>query len=183
MAYKKPADRAPHGTFAAFQRHKREGDTPCDPCVEAARVHRRVQKERQRRAKLDLPPLTDEEMADMTATDDQGDDFTLPSELEEVTANYSAVKRAMDSPATPATALAGLSKQRESLYARLVVLTERAEHARIIREAVEHSDPDLAVTAMRDAGGTALDVLLAQRAARAKPITTVADRSPEDDEA
>lgn len=32
-----PRELAPHGTVAAFRRHKRAKETPCDPCREAER--------------------------------------------------------------------------------------------------------------------------------------------------
>lgn len=31
--------KAPCGTFGAYQRHIRNGETPCDPCAEASRVY------------------------------------------------------------------------------------------------------------------------------------------------
>ena len=32
-----PRELAPHGTVAAYRRHRRAGETPCDPCREAER--------------------------------------------------------------------------------------------------------------------------------------------------
>lgn len=34
-----PQPPKPHGTFAAYQRHKRAGEEPCDECSAAAREH------------------------------------------------------------------------------------------------------------------------------------------------
>ena len=40
----------PHGTMAAYRRHRRHGETPCDPCKQAAREVRHTQyvKDKQR---------------------------------------------------------------------------------------------------------------------------------------
>ena len=35
------------GTFTAYKRHKRNGETPCEPCMEASREYVRAQRERQ----------------------------------------------------------------------------------------------------------------------------------------
>lgn len=186
MAKKSPEDLAPHGTFAAALRHTRNGDPLCDPCIEARRVHRRKQAARQQRAKLGLAPL-DEDPTDTTKDDDMPDTeattFRLPSELEETRSNFEAVHSAMSSPATPATALASLSTRRQTLYERLVILEEREEHRRIVAEAVARGDSKLAADAVRDAGGSPLDVILARSSASRKPIAKVADRIEDDDEA
>ena len=47
------ANLKPHGTSAAFQRHKRAGEEPCQPCIEAKRIE---SAEAQRKARAKNPP-------------------------------------------------------------------------------------------------------------------------------
>ncbi|WP_420111626.1 hypothetical protein [Pseudactinotalea sp.] len=106
------------------------------------------------------------------------DVFELPSELEETRSNYRAVVAAMGSPSTPATALSSLSARREALYARLVVLEEQRMHRELIESI---TDGDLAASAVREAGGTELDALIARRSATRKPLRSVATAEHADD--
>jgi len=47
-----PRVNLPHGTHAAYQRHKRDGTEPCQPCIEAARdTWREADKKRPGRAR------------------------------------------------------------------------------------------------------------------------------------
>jgi len=38
----------PHGTHAAFNRHKSAGESPCAPCVHAERTYQRIRSRRRR---------------------------------------------------------------------------------------------------------------------------------------
>ena len=103
--------------------------------------------------------------------------FELPSELEETRSNYRAVVAAMGSSSTPATALSSLSARREALYARLVVLEEQRMHRELIESI---NDGDLAAEAVRAAGGSPLDELIARRSATRKPMRAVSDVDDEE---
>jgi hypothetical protein len=50
----------PHGTHAAFNRHKKRGETPCLECVEGERAHMRL---RQRRVRSEQRALVVDEVA------------------------------------------------------------------------------------------------------------------------
>ena len=43
-----PRPNKPHGTFAAYKHHVREGTKPCVPCLKAARMYWRQAKAKQR---------------------------------------------------------------------------------------------------------------------------------------
>lgn len=43
-----PANRAPHGTHAAFNRHRTAGQHPCDDCWDGERLYQRVRGRRRR---------------------------------------------------------------------------------------------------------------------------------------
>ena len=97
----------------------------------------------------------------------------LPDELTEVRANYDAVVAAMSSPATPATALASLSARREALYERVLHLTEQQQLKDLV--ASIPNGPD-AAEAVRAAGGSALDALLARAQADHRPVKRRGER-------
>ena len=145
----------PHGTIAAVRRHQRAGDPLCDQCRVAWRDYRRERRNGQRE---DAGVMEEVPVSEV---------FELPSELEETRSNYRAVVAAMGSSSTPATALSSLSARREALYARLVVLEEQRMHRELIQSI---TDGDLAASAVRDAGGTELDALIARRSATRKPV-------------
>ena len=148
-------DLKPHGTVAAVRRHQRAGDPLCEQCVVAWRDYRRERRNGQRE--------DDGVMEEVPVSDV----FELPSELEETRSNYRAVVAAMGSSSTPATALSSLSARREALYARLVVLEEQRMHRELVQSI---TDGDIAASAVRDAGGTELDALIARRSATRKPV-------------
>ena len=157
-------DLKPHGTIAAVRRHQREGDPLCDQCVVAWRDYRRERRNGQREdAGVEGVPVSEV--------------FELPSELEETRSNYRAVVAAMGSSSTPATALSSLSARREALYARLVVLEEQRMHRELIESI---NDGDLAAEAVRAAGGSPLDELIARRSATRKPMRAVSDVDDEE---
>ena len=154
----------PHGTIAAVRRHQRAGDPLCEQCVVAWRDYRRERRNGQREdAGVEGVPVSEV--------------FELPSELEETRSNYRAVVAAMGSSSTPATALSSLSARREALYARLVVLEEQRMHRELIESI---NDGDLAAEAVRAAGGSPLDELIARRSATRKPVRAVSDVDDEE---
>ena len=157
-------DLKPHGTVAAVRRHQRAGDPLCEQCVVAWRDYRRERRNGQREdVDVEEVPVSDV--------------FELPSELEETRSNYRAVVAAMGSSSTPATALSSLSARREALYARLVVLEEQRMHRELIESI---NDGDLAAEAVRAAGGSPLDELIARRSATRKPVRAVSDVDDEE---
>lgn len=147
-------DLAPHGTVAAARRHQRAKDPLCDECTVAMRDYRRNYRNGTR-AEVERVPVDDAPV------------FTLPSELEETRSNYVAVVAAMTSASTPATALSSLSARRQALYERLVVLEEQELHRQIIANI---SDGGRAAEAVRAAGGSPLDVLIARTSAGKVPL-------------
>ena len=147
-------DLKPHGTIAAVRRHQRAGDPLCEQCLVAWRDYRRERRNGQRE---------DDGAVEVPVSEV----FELPSELEETRSNYRAVVAAMGSSSTPATALSSLSARRDALYARLVVLEEQRMHRELIQSI---TDGDIAASAVRDAGGTELDALIARRSATRKPV-------------
>ena len=154
----------PHGTIAAVRRHQRAGDPLCEQCRVAWRDYRRERRNGQREdAGVEGVPVSEV--------------FELPSELEETRSNYRAVVAAMGSSSTPATALSSLSARREALYARLVVLEEQRMHRELIESI---NDGDLAAEAVRAAGGSPLDELIARRSATRKPMRAVSDVDDEE---
>ena len=154
----------PHGTIAAVRRHQRAGDPLCDQCRVAWRDYRRERRNGAREdAGVEGVPVSEV--------------FELPSELEETRSNYRAVVAAMGSSSTPATALSSLSARREALYARLVVLEEQRMHRELIESI---NDGDLAAEAVRAAGGSPLDELIARRSATRKPMRAVSDVDDEE---
>ena len=157
-------DLKPHGTIAAVRRHQRAGDPLCEQCRVAWRDYRRERRNGQREdAGVEGVPVSEV--------------FELPSELEETRSNYRAVVAAMGSQSTPATALSSLSARREALYARLVVLEEQRMHRELIESI---NDGDLAAEAVRAAGGSPLDELIARRSATRKPMRAVSDVDDEE---
>ena len=157
-------DLKPHGTIAAVRRHQRAGDPLCEQCRVAWRDYRRERRNGQREdAGVEGVPVSEV--------------FELPSELEETRSNYRAVVAAMGSSSTPATALSSLSARREALYARLVVLEEQRMHRELIESI---NDGDLAAEAVRAAGGSPLDELIARRSATRKPVRAVSDVDDEE---
>ena len=157
-------DLKPHGTVAAVRRHQRAGDPLCEQCRVAWRDYRRERRNGQREdAGVEGVPVSEV--------------FELPSELEETRSNYRAVVAAMGSSSTPATALSSLSARREALYARLVVLEEQRMHRELIESI---NDGDLAAEAVRAAGGSPLDELIARRSATRKPVRAVSDVDDEE---
>ena len=138
----------------------------CEQCRVAWRDYRRERRNGQRE---DAGVMEEVPVSDV---------FELPSELEETRSNYRAVVAAMGSQSTPATALSSLSARREALYARLVVLEEQRMHRELIQSV---TDGDIAASAVRDAGGTELDALIARRSATRKPLRSVATAEHADD--
>lgn len=57
-----PRSLRPHGTHAAFTRHRNNGETPCELCVEGERLYQRQRKRVRRLARPQVPtdPSTDE---------------------------------------------------------------------------------------------------------------------------
>jgi hypothetical protein len=103
---------APCGTFTAYKRHKRNGESVDDACAEAARVQKNVRVEAKRGETAEVVRLA---IADAPPAPDAID------ELEEARLNLSIVRATMV--AGVPTGMAALSKQ----YADLVALVKRLE--------------------------------------------------------
>ena len=105
----------PCGTFAAYQRHLRKKEPICDLCAEAAREQKntRVDSGRAESASLVALALAAEPAPDVL------------DELDEARENLRAVKAAMSE--ASANAVAALSKRREELVRRIVVLSKSNE--------------------------------------------------------
>jgi hypothetical protein len=105
----------PCGTYAAYARHLRKQEEPCEPCKQAARDQKNDRvtaglSESASRVALALAAEPAPEVLD---------------ELEEARDNLRAVKAAMTE--APANAIAALSKRREELVRRIVVLSKSNE--------------------------------------------------------
>jgi len=150
---------APHGTVAAARRHQRADDPLCSECRVAWRDY---QRDKRNGVETSSGPVTLPVPGG-----------ALPDELTEVRANYDAVVAAMSSPATPATALASLSARREALYERVLHLTEQQQLKDLV--ASIPNGPD-AAEAVRAAGGSALDALLARAQADHRPVKRRGER-------
>ena len=164
---------APHGTVAAARRHQRAKDPLCSECRVAWRDY---QRDKRNGVETSSGPVTLSEPVVPGGA--------LPDELTEVRANYDAVVSAMSSPATPATALASLSARREALYERVLHLSEQRQLKDLV--ASIPNGPE-AAEAVRAAGGSALDALLARAQADHRPVKRRGDRVdldpvPADDE-
>jgi len=105
----------PCGTFAAYQRHKRKKEDPCDACAEAARLQASERRDSGRAESVSRVALA---LAAEPAPD-------VLDELDEARENLRAVKAAMSE--APANAIAALSKRREELVRRIVVLSKSNE--------------------------------------------------------
>ncbi|WP_199184036.1 hypothetical protein [Cryobacterium sp. Y57] len=105
----------PCGTFAAYQRHLRKKEPICDLCAEAAREQKNTRVDTGRAESASLVALA---LAAEPAPD-------VLDELDEARENLRAVKAAMSE--APANAVAALSKRREELVRRIVVLSKSNE--------------------------------------------------------
>jgi len=105
----------PCGTFAAYQRHLRNKEPVCDPCAKAGREQKNTRVDNGRSESASLVSLA---LAAEPAPD-------VLDELDEARENLRAVKAAMSE--APANAIAALSKRREELVRRIVVLSKSNE--------------------------------------------------------
>lgn len=105
----------PCGTFAAYQRHLRRKEPACDPCAQAGRDQKNARVDAGRAESASLVALA---LAAEPAPD-------VLDELDEARENLRAVKAAMSE--APANAVAALSKRREELVRRIVVLSKANE--------------------------------------------------------
>lgn len=108
-------DLKPCGTFAAYQRHLRKKEPVCDPCAEAARA--------QKNTRVDYGRAESASMVALALAAEPAPDVL--DELDEARENLRAVKAAMSE--APANAIAALSKRREELVRRIVVLSKSNE--------------------------------------------------------
>lgn len=99
----------PCGTEAAYQRHRRAEESPCEPCVIAHR-ELKATKDRERRA------------ADGEAVReaiDAAPSFEEIDPLAEALDNLRIVRAVLTSEATPANTIAALTKRRDDLVDRI----------------------------------------------------------------
>lgn len=95
------------GTFTAYKRHLRRGESVDEACAEAARGQKNARKDAERAESAALVALA-------------VDDVQLPAEMDELAdarENLIIVRAAMA--AAPANAVAGLSKRRQELVAEI----------------------------------------------------------------
>lgn len=113
------AELKPCGTHAAYQRHRKRGESPCTACkdAEAAYVRERAKAKRQSSgesrlaAVQDLPALPDPPEA-------------APDPLATARDSLVLVEAALRSPMTPASSVASLTRRREELVDRIVKLSK-----------------------------------------------------------
>lgn len=113
----------PCGTWAAYKRHLRAGETPCEPCRQAARDQKNDRNEARRRARQavgfepdrerpavgHLRPVGDDELADLTLEPLQ----VALQDLRQIEAYMTS-----DDPLIP-TQFTNLSRRREELIDRV----------------------------------------------------------------
>lgn len=102
----------PCGTFAAYQRHLRKREAVCEACAVAGREQKNARSDTGRAESASLVAIA---LAAEPAVD-------VLDELDEARENLRAVKAAMSE--APANAVAALSKRREELVRRIVVLSK-----------------------------------------------------------
>lgn len=104
----------PCGTWAAYKRHKRRGEEPCEACRQAAREQRRGQRDSDRE-KASAPRLS---MVPPVEVGVVADD-PVPDPLEVARDNLVIVEATLRSPMTPGGSIANLTKRREELVDRI----------------------------------------------------------------
>lgn len=146
-----PRPLAPCGTYSAYRRHKRRGEEVDVDCRQAARDEANL-RAIQRRRGVKPAPAAD------TAVEDGGPGAEI-TPLEDARDALRRIRKVMDHPETPPSALPGLSKERRALAALIADL--------------EHGDSPHAATASpaigsasSAAGGGFADEFSARRAAR-----------------
>lgn len=105
----------PCGTFAAYQRHKRKGEEPCEECAASARDQKnsRTGEKRSRSgaARLAAVPSIKQPEHD------------IPDPLEVARENLGFVEGALRSPETAASSVASLTRRREELVNLIIKLS------------------------------------------------------------
>ena len=104
----------PCGTWAAYKRHKRKGEEPCDACRQAAREQRRGQRDSDRE-KASAPRLSMVPPVEVGVVVDD----PVPDPLEVARDNLVIVEATLRSPMTPGGSIANLTKRREELVDRI----------------------------------------------------------------
>lgn len=104
----------PCGTDAAFQRHRRRGETPCEPCREAHAAKKRRTDEARRSADAGRV----REAVTAAAPVEQVDP------LAEAMDNLRIIRAVLRDEGTPANTLAALTKRRDELVDRIKGLQE-----------------------------------------------------------
>lgn len=103
----------PCGTFAAYTRHKKAGEDPCDACMQAMRDQKNERVVAKRRAagvaRLALVPDVEPDV--------------LPDRLEVARDSLGIVEAALKSPDTPGGSIAGLTRRREELVEKVLALS------------------------------------------------------------
>lgn len=120
----------PCGTWAAYKRHLRKGEDPCDDCREAARVQQRERSAARRAARekaglvLDpSAPVTGHPGALALARDDEFEHLTLDP-LTVAKQDLVSIEQFMTSAALLPSQFTGLSRRREELVDRIRALSE-----------------------------------------------------------
>lgn len=144
-----PRPLAPCGTYSAYRRHKRRGEEIDVDCRQAARDEANL-RAIQRRRGVKPAPAAD------TAVEDGGPGAEI-TPLEDARDALRRIRKVMDHPETPPSALPGLSKERRALAA-LIAELERGD--------APQPTASTTASAPSAAGGGFADEFSARRAAR-----------------
>lgn len=107
----------PHGTLAAYRRHLRHGETPCNACREASRNSRRANREAVR------PKLT--------AVPDSPPPVVEVDPLVDALDSLAVIRAALHADDVPISTIANLTKRRDELVDRIVALREASKPVKV----------------------------------------------------
>lgn len=103
----------PCGTFAAYARHKKNGEDPCGPCMQAMRDQKNVRAEGKRR----------EAGVSRLASVPDVVEPVVPDRLSVARDNLAIVEATLRGEGTPGGSIAGLTRRREELVDLILDLT------------------------------------------------------------
>jgi hypothetical protein len=134
---------APCGTEAAYKRHLRKGEAPCDECTVAHRLYRRDQRRKP------LPPEILAPVDDIEEPEESDDDGEELSREQDLLAMRKILMKSLDRAAEiELRAVAGLSKELRELWKEYDGLTEAEEDDPLARFNDDESGGGLAIVAV-----------------------------------
>lgn len=104
----------PCGTFAAYARHKKNGEAPCEPCMQAMRDQKNGRVADRRRSAGE---------ARLAAVPDPPSVVESPDRLAVARDSLAIVEATLRSPDTPGGSISGLTRRREELVDLILELT------------------------------------------------------------